>query len=152
MNPDTAIAAPVLLAVLGAALLHASWNALLKRRGGPRLAALLVVAGSALVSAVALPFPAAPARASWPFIAASSGIHTVYFLLLIETYGDGQISHAYPLMRGCAPLLVALADGPLTGEALSAGQWCAMLLICGGVLGRWCCANPSAARTWRPSR
>jgi drug/metabolite transporter (DMT)-like permease len=48
------------------------------------------------------------------------------------------MSHAYPLMRGCAPVLVALANGPLIGpfggESLKPGQWLAMLLICGGVL------------------
>jgi drug/metabolite transporter (DMT)-like permease len=138
----------VLLAVLGAALLHASWNALLKRRGEPLLAAVLVVAGSACVAIVLLPFLAAPARASWGFIAASSVVQTVYYLLLIETYRDGQVSHAYPLMRGCAPLLVALIDGPLTGDRLSSGQWCAMLLICGGVLGQWLAAPaPGARRT-----
>ena len=105
----------VLLAVLGAALMHASWNALLKRRGEPLLATVLVVAGAAGVAIVLLPFLPPPARASWPFIAASSVVQTVYYLLLIETYRDGQVSHAYPLMRGCAPLLVALANGPLTG-------------------------------------
>lgn len=141
----------VLLAVLGAALLHASWNALLKRRGEPLLAAVLVVAGSACVAVVLLPFLPPPARASWPFIAASGVVQTVYYLLLIETYRDGQVSHAYPLMRGCAPLLVALANGPLTGDRLSGGQWFAMLLICGGVLGQWLAARgasvPGARRT-----
>jgi drug/metabolite transporter (DMT)-like permease len=136
----------VLLAVLGAALLHASWNTLLKRRGEPLLAAVLVVAGSACAAVVLLPFLPAPARASWGFIAASSVVQTIYYLLLIETYRDGQVSHAYPLMRGCAPLLVALVDGPLTGDRLSIGQWCAMLLICGGVLGQWLAAPASNAR------
>jgi drug/metabolite transporter (DMT)-like permease len=136
----------VLLAVLGAALLHASWNALLKRRGEPLLATVLVVAGSAAVAIALLPALPAPARASWPFIAASSVVQTIYYLLLIETYRDGQVSHAYPLMRGCAPLLVALIDGPLTGERLSAGQWIAMLLICGGVLGQWLAAPAAGAR------
>jgi len=136
----------VLLAVLGAALLHASWNALLKRRGEPLLAAVLVVAGSAGVALVLLPWLTAPARASWPFIAASSVVQTVYYLLLIETYRDGQVSHAYPLMRGCAPLLVALVNGPLTGDRLSSGQWIAMLLICGGVLGQWLAAPAAGAR------
>jgi drug/metabolite transporter (DMT)-like permease len=136
-----AIAPAVLLAVLGAALLHASWNALLKRRGEPLLATVLVVAGSAMIAVVLLPFLPAPARASWPFIALSSGVQTVYYLLLVETYRDGQVSHAYPLMRGCAPPLVALVNGPLTGERLSIGQWCAMLLICAGVLGQWFAAR-----------
>jgi drug/metabolite transporter (DMT)-like permease len=145
VTAHAAIAPPVLLAVLGAALLHAGWNVLLKRRGEPLLATVLVVAGSALVAIVLLPFLPAPARASWPFIALSSGVQTVYYLLLIETYRDGQVSHAYPLMRGCAPPLVALVNGPLTGERLSIGQWCAMLLICAGVLGQWFAARTAPA-------
>ena len=136
----------VLLAVLGAALLHASWNTLLKRRGEPLLATVLVVAGSAFVAIVLLPVLPAPARASWPFIAASSAVQAIYYLLLIETYRDGQVSHAYPLMRGCAPLLVAIVNGPLTGDLLSPGQWVAMLLICGGVLGLWLAAPATGAR------
>ena len=145
MTLHGAIAPPVLLAVLGAALLHAGWNALLKRRGEPLLATVLVVAASALVAVVLLPFLPAPARASWPFIALSSCVQTIYYLLLIETYRDGQVSHAYPLMRGCAPPLVALVNGPLTGERLSGGQWCAMLLICAGVLGQWLAARTAPA-------
>jgi hypothetical protein len=74
VTPGTAIAPPVLLAVLGGALLHASWNALLKRRGEPLLAAVLVVAGSACVAIVLLPFlprPRAPAGATSPRRASS---------------------------------------------------------------------------------
>ncbi len=136
----------VLLAVLGAALLHASWNALLKRRGEPLLATVLVVAGSAGVAILLLPWLPAPARDSWPFIAASSVVQAIYYLLLIETYRDGQVSHAYPLMRGCAPLLVALTGGPLTGDRLSPGQWVAMVLICGGVLAQSLAAPAAGAR------
>jgi drug/metabolite transporter (DMT)-like permease len=128
---------PVFGAVLGAALLHAGWNALLKRGDEPLPATVLVVAGTAGCAAVLLPFLAAPAPASWPFIAASTALHVVYYLVLISTYRAGDVSHAYPLMRGSAPLLVALAGGPLTGERLGGGQWIAMLLICGGVLALW---------------
>jgi len=146
MSPAAGIAPPVLLAVLGAALLHASWNALLKRHGEPLPATVLVVAGAAIVAIVLLPFLPAPAPASWPFIAASSAVQTIYYLLLIATYRDGEVSHAYPLMRGVAPLLVALANGPLTGERLSGGQWGAMLLICGGVLVQWLTARGATAQ------
>ena len=151
MTPASVVGASVFFAVLAAALLHASWNALLKRRGEPLLATVLVVAGAACVAAVLLPLLPAPARASWAYIAASSVVQTIYYLLLIETYRDGDVSHAYPLMRGCAPLLVALASGPLTGDRLDGGQWCAMLLICGGVLVQWYAARapgrPAAQRT-----
>lgn len=151
MSPAAGIEPPVLLAVLGAALLHASWNALLKGRGDPLPATVLVAAGAAGVAVVLLPFLPAPAPASWPFIAASSAVQTIYYLLLIATYRDGEVSHAYPLMRGVAPPLVALANGPLTGERLSGGQWGATLLICGGVLVQWLTARgataPGARRT-----
>ncbi len=127
----------VILAVLGAALLHATWNALAKGRAGqgdPLPSTALVVAGGALASALLLPFLPSPAPASWPFIAASSLTQVAYYLLLIEAYRNGDMSHAYPLMRGSAPLLVALLNGLLTGERLSGGQWLALCLICGGVL------------------
>jgi drug/metabolite transporter (DMT)-like permease len=127
----------VIAAVLGAALLHATWNALVKGRAGqgdPLLSTVLVVAGGAVVSALLLPWTASPQPASWPFIAASSLTQTAYYLLLIGAYRSGDMSHAYPLMRGSAPLLVALFNGMLTGEQLYAGQWLAVCLICGGVL------------------
>ena len=132
-----AMAPAVLGAVLFAALLHAGWNALLKRRGEPLFATVLVAAGAAVAAALLLPFLPAPQPASWPFIAASSLLQSAYYLLLIATYRAGDVSHAYPLMRGCAPLLVALASGPLTGERLAPAQWLAILLICAGALLLW---------------
>jgi drug/metabolite transporter (DMT)-like permease len=147
----------VILAVLGAALLHATWNALAKGRAGqgdPLPSTVLVVLGGALASALLLPaiplgWLAAPAPVSWPFIAASSVSQLAYYLLLIEAYRSGDMSHAYPLMRGSAPLLVAVINGAITGERLSGSQWLAVCLICGGVLamvlGRRTSSSHSAA-------
>jgi len=146
---------PVIAAVLGAALLHATWNALVKGRAGqgdPLLPTVLVVAGGALASALLLPFLAAPAPASWPFIAASSLAQTVYYLLLIATYQHADMSHAYPLMRGTAPLLVAVFNGILTGEQLSGPQWLAVCLICGGVLAMLLAARTPSAQQMQGQR
>jgi drug/metabolite transporter (DMT)-like permease len=88
----------------------------------------------------------APAPASWPFIAASSLTQTLYYLLLIEAYRSGDMSHAYPLMRGTAPLLVAIFNGLLLGERLSGPQWLAVCLICGGVLAMMLAARRSHVR------
>lgn len=124
----------VVAVVLCAALLHAGWNALVKAGKDSFLTSVLVVAGAGLLSAAALPFLARPASASWPYLLASTGVHFAYFGLMAEAYRVGDMSHAYPLMRGSAPLLVALASAPLLGERLAPGQYAAVACICGGIL------------------
>lgn len=122
----------VIGAVLCAAFLHALWNTLVKAHGGA-LPTMLVAAGAGLLCALGLPFVAAPDPASWPFIGASALVQVLYYTLLVATYRSGELSHAYPLMRGCAPLIVALLAS-LMGERLNGGQWLAVGLVCGGVL------------------
>jgi drug/metabolite transporter (DMT)-like permease len=95
----------------------------------------LVTGSAALIAALALPFLMLPASQSWPYIAASALIHIFYFLLIGAAYRSGDMSHAYPLMRGTAPLLIALASAPLVGEQLAPGEWGGVLLICGGIFG-----------------
>ncbi|MES2152035.1 MAG: EamA family transporter [Pseudomonadota bacterium] len=121
-------------ALLCAALLHAGWNVLLKARGAGPASTALLTGGAALLAALALPFLAPPAAASWPWIAGSTLLQLLYYRLLGATYGAGEMSHGYPLMRGAAPLLVALASAPLLGEPLGALRWGALACICAGVL------------------
>ena len=125
----------VMLLVLLAAFLHASWNAVVKSSRDKFLDIVLVTGGSALFSAIILPFLPAPAPASWPYAATSVAIHIGYFALVAAAYRVGDMSFAYPLMRGTAPLLVTIASGPLIGEYLSLGAWGGVLLICAGILG-----------------
>jgi drug/metabolite transporter (DMT)-like permease len=100
----------ITLAVLGAGFLHASWNALLKSSpgGDALLDTATVVAGSSLWGFAVVPFVSVPASAAWPYMAASAVIHFGYYLTLAGAYRTGDLSFAYPLMRGTAPLLVAL--------------------------------------------
>lgn len=136
--------AGVLAAVLGAALLHAAWNAAIKSEPDKLLASCAVTVGAALLGAAALLFLPAPQAASWPWIAASSVLQVVYYLLLAATYRDADISHAYPLMRGTAPVLVALANSG--NEALPPGQLAAVALVCAGA------AVVCLGGGWRSSR
>ena len=122
--------ATVLAAVLGAALLHAAWNAAIKSEPDKLLASCAVTCGAALLGAAALLFLPAPHAASWPWLAASSLLQVAYYLLLAATYRDADISHAYPLMRGTAPVLVALANSG--NEVLHPGQLAAVALVCAG--------------------
>jgi drug/metabolite transporter (DMT)-like permease len=128
------VSGAVALAVLFAALLHASWNASVKGGTDLGLGLGLVALGSAAMALCVLPWCPAPLPASWPFLGASAALQVVYFRSLLATYRQGDISFAYPLMRGTAPLLVALASLPLAHERLRAGQWLAIAAICGGIL------------------
>ena len=125
----------IFLLVLLAALMHASWNAVVKSSPSKFLDIALVTGAAALLSLAGLPFLAVPRAASWAFIAVSVVIHVAYFLLTGASYRSGDMSHAYPLMRGAAPLLVAFASGPLIDERLVPSEWIGILLICIGMLG-----------------
>src|SRR5450759_2713906 len=94
--------------VLGSALLHASWNAIIKSSRDVTLDTALVAAGAGLLSLPLTAFVPAPASASWPYLGASVAIHIAYFATLARAYRVGDLGYAYPLMRGTAPLLVAL--------------------------------------------
>lgn len=123
-----------LLVVLFAAMLHATWNALVKAGPDKRLSATLVTAGAAAIALPLLSLAGMPAPASWPWLAASACLQVAYYLLLAQAYRLGDISKTYPLMRGTAPLVVALASAPLLGETLSAAQYGAVGLIVAGIL------------------
>ncbi len=124
----------ITFAVLGAAFLHASWNALLKAGSDPLLDTALVALSGTLVALPLAFFVAAPEPASWPYLATSATIHFGYYAALVGAYRAGDLSHGYPIMRGVAPLLVALASAFWFGERLSPPGWTGVLLICGGVL------------------
>jgi drug/metabolite transporter (DMT)-like permease len=101
----------ILAAVLGAAFLHAAWNAAIKV-GTSRLGAMVLLSFGevAIGMAVAAFFPA-PAPEVWPWIAASSCAHFFYKFFLAYAYERGDLSRVYPIARGTAPMIVALAGG-----------------------------------------
>lgn len=124
----------VTLAVLGAALLHASWNALIKSGRDPLLdTALVALSGSAIGAPLVLLLPA-PAPASWPNVAGSVLVHIGYYATLAMAYRAGDMSHGYPIMRGTAPLLVAVVGVLWLGETLPAAGWAGVLLVSLGVM------------------
>ena len=125
---------PVMGAVLFAALLHASWNALVKSSSDKDLdMALIHLIGSFLAIPLVL-WVGLPAVQCWPYLAASVLIHIGYYLALTGAYRHGELGLTYPLMRGVAPLLVALSATFTLGETLSSLAWVGVVGISGGVL------------------
>ena len=124
----------VMAAVLFAALLHAAWNALVKSGPDKPLDMVLVTAGAAVFSLVSLLFLPMPAPPSWGYLMASVLIHLAYFGLVAAAYRSGDLSYAYPLMRGTAPLMTAVAAGLMLAEPLGPGGWTGVALISAGIL------------------
>jgi len=124
-----------MLAVLGAAVLHATWNALLKASADKTLATIGQALARGIIALLLIPFASAPAPESWPWIVASVVVHIAYFWLLAGAYRWGDLSFGYPMMRGTAPALVAGAGLLLFAENLPWTEWLAVILICAAVLG-----------------
>ena len=126
----------ITLAVLGAGFLHAGWNALLKSSpgGDALLDTATVVAGSSLWGLAVVPFVPLPAAAAWPYMATSAVIHFGYYLTLAQAYRTGDLSFAYPLMRGTAPLIVALLGIAFLRELPTAPMALGILLISLGIV------------------
>lgn len=138
----------VVAAVLLGALLHATWNAVIKASPDQELETAVMHGIAALIALpVALAAGWPPAEA-WPYILASVAIHVAYFVTLAGALRHGDLGLAYPLMRGTAPLLVALAAGLALGETLSFWAWAGVLGVCAGVaamgLSREALAQPKA--------
>jgi drug/metabolite transporter (DMT)-like permease len=106
-------------AVLIAAVLHASWNAIAKHE--PARTALFALMGlvSAVVGVGVAPLVPAPAHAAWPWLATSAAFHVLYNAGLVVAYRLGDFNQTYPLARGVSPVLVAAVAVGVLHERLT---------------------------------
>src|SRR5512146_337192 len=129
-----------LLLILCAAVIHASWNFLLKRSGGGTVFVWLFAVMSAAVYA-----PLALGIVWWTqpelrwthfgLMLASGALHTAYYLLLDRGYRSGDLSLVYPLARGSGPLITVACAVLLLHERPSAlAVTGALLLGSGGIV------------------
>ena len=124
----------VFLAVLLAALLHASWNAIVKGGGDKTLAMAGVVIGQGVIAAPVLAFVPMPDPASYPMLAAGIVLHLGYQFFLLASYRLGDLTQVYPLARGSAPLIVAGVSVVFMGVAFEPFQIGAIVLIGLGIM------------------
>jgi drug/metabolite transporter (DMT)-like permease len=134
--------------ILSAALLHASWNAIL-RGGADRLWSITIMcAVSAVVALPFLFFLALPARASWPCIGFSAALQVSYCLFLVRAYREGGLAQVYPIARGTSPLLVTLGAAVVAGERLTPAALGGVALVSVGIMAlAFEKARPSARST-----
>ena len=120
--------------VLISALMHATWNAIVKL-SGERLAVMAVVDTICfLIALSATPFVPFPSPAVWPFLGASTVLAIGYKASLLGAYRHGDFTQAYPLMRGSAPLLVAAYAMTLGSDPLSGVTFAGIAIVSIGLL------------------
>jgi uncharacterized membrane protein len=120
--------------VLFAALLHASWNALL-RGGADRLWSMTVMCiAIAVTCVVAAAFMVPPAAASWGYAVLSAVLHVGYNLFLVRSYRVGDLGQVYPISRGSSPALIALGAAVFAGESIAPGVLLGIALVSGGII------------------
>ena len=120
--------------VLVAALLHATWNTLIKFSGERLLVIACMDTVALLFVVLAVGFVSVPPLDIWPWIIASALFEPLYRYLLIQAYRVGDLGLVYPLMRGLSPLVVLALTLVFAGEVLSTQQILGILLIPFGML------------------
>ena len=121
------------LLLLLAALIHAAWNALLKRSGDRLLTLTVIIVTGSSLGWAATPLVSFPPPATWPLLAGAVVVHNAYYVFLLQAYRFGDLSHVYPLSRGLAPLLVAGMAAGVAGEVPGAAGIGGLLLVSAGI-------------------
>ena len=124
----------VIMVVLGAAVLHATWNAM--AHGAPdRVAGLaLFELAAGVIGLVAVLVMGLPPADTWGYIIASAVLHLVYLGGLLASYQLGQFSQMYPLARGTSPWVVAVVSIVVLHQQLALVELVGVLLISAGLI------------------
>ncbi|EKS70802.1 MULTISPECIES: EamA family transporter [Caballeronia] len=120
--------------VLLAAVLHASWNAMLHGNRDRFLSMTWMSIAIGAVSAIVVFYLPMPAKAAWPYIVASGLVHIVYNVSLVRSYRRGDLAQAYPIARGSSPMLVTLGAAIFAHEAIGPLHALGIVLISGGII------------------
>jgi len=128
--------AAALALVLASGLCHAAWN-LMAKSSGNKSAFLWIC--QLIAIAIFLPW-AIWEMSDWSFsltaglyMLASAALHGLYVYLLAQAYTVGDLSQAYPIMRGTSPLLVPLGAVLLFGQHVSVLGWIGIAGIVAGI-------------------
>ena len=116
------------------AILHTSWNLLLKQAGEKYIA---IWWGMLIGSSLFLPalfFTGLPAQEIWHLLLISVVFEIVYYIALSTAYNDADFSLVYPMARGSAPAMIAVWSVLFLNEKLTAGGAAGLLVIILGLL------------------
>jgi drug/metabolite transporter (DMT)-like permease len=138
--------AALLMLASGAA--HAVVNAILKS-GGDKMSSRALIDGSSAVLVLPIAFLVPLPQAAWTWLLASFAIHLVYLICVIKAFEGADMSAVYPVMRGTAPVLAALASVLWLGDPISPAVAAGVGLVSAGTaLVAWWNAPSKQALLW----
>lgn len=124
----------VFLAVLFAAILHASWNAVIRATSNRFQGMLLLTVSQGFMGLTMAAFVPLPSGEVWLWLLASGVLHSGYKMFLAAAYKHGDLSRVYPIARGVAPMIVVLAGFFLLSDTLANKEYAGIALIGLGVI------------------
>lgn len=128
------MSAGVFFAVLFAAALHASWNAII-RFGSDKFQGMLLLSISQGLMGLGMAFfYPLPQGQTWFWLGASVTFHTAYKMFLTFAYQHGDLSRVYPIARGTAPMIVALVGAFVLADVVAPMEYLGILLVGAGIL------------------
>jgi len=133
LNPSTTLSLTVTLAVLAAAVTHATWNAIAHGIKDQTLAFALIGVGGIVIAIPLVIVTAMPRADCWPYLLGSVAIHVFYNLLLMRCYRLGEFGQVYPLARGTSPLVVTILAAVFVHEHLALAQIAGVVVVSAGL-------------------
>lgn len=124
----------IFLLIILASILHASWNAMVKKFDDKILSVSAIIYGHIPVSIIVIFFLPLPTLESLPYIILSSFLHQGYQWYLISAYKFGDLTKAYPIARGTGPIITTLISIFFLGVLISGFKIIAILLISFGII------------------
>jgi drug/metabolite transporter (DMT)-like permease len=129
-----AVEIAVVIAVLGAAFLHAFWNFQVRSTSDKALGMAAVMFGHLPMALLGICFVGVPPALAWPYVLVSAFLHLGYQVFLLNAYRFGELSEIYPIARGASPLLITVFTMVVFPGALMIGEIVGILMVSGAII------------------
>ena len=124
----------VFLVIIFAAILHAIWNAMVKKGNDKYISVTAVVLGHVPISIVVIFLTPALSLQSIPYIFISAIFLTGYEWCLLSAYRLEDYTKVYPIARGTAPIFIVILSLLLFDVSISKFELMGILIISFGII------------------
>ncbi len=124
----------VFLIILFATIMHAIWNAMVKKHPDKAIAVSGIILGHVPLALIAIVIFPMPSVESIPYIIISAIIHQGYQWYLLSSYQIGDFTKVYPICRGFGPLVATSISLIFLNVVFDISIIISILLVCFGIM------------------